>query len=67
MDEAKSRFDSKATAVTAAIVAILNVLAGMVGLPVWATPDLALLVNGAVMSVASVVFYVRGRTVEPAK
>ena len=54
MDKVKKQAD----AITLAVIAVLNALSGLMGLPSWATPEGAMLANTAFLSVFALVRFV---------
>lgn len=52
---------SKANALSALFLAIVNGAAAFVGLPLWATPELVGMANSAVLTLAALVFHIVDR------
>lgn len=57
----QNSFNDNVKAIAALIVTILSAVAGFVGLPAFATPELVATVATAISAVAGVFYYIRAR------
>lgn len=61
MDSLKTKID----AITAAVVAFLNALGAIIGLPHWASAEGAMLANSAALAIAVLIRYIVTKPAEP--